>query len=206
MSEYTAEDFKNAKFAEHRHGAKAVRWGMNYHVPWHTVIGDRFSDEQMAESGWRPVREHNPRQMHALEEMVGDLRDGLVDLQRERDRLAQSLRRSYGHPKGGNAITLDALEAAWEAAEEVTECRKGDVLIERYPNRSWHVYQAESVLSVCRDVRILSRAPRREPWEDLGEKLAVEMPRIEDEPRIEALAKALYREHGVRVTGGDDDE
>ena len=67
MSEYTAEDFKNAKFAEHRYGAKAVRWGMNYRVPWHTVIGDRFSDEQMAGSGWRPVVEvEDPEAIVAL--------------------------------------------------------------------------------------------------------------------------------------------
>lgn len=57
MSEYTAEDFKDARFARHGHGAKAVRWEMNYRVPWHTAIGDRFSDEQMAENGWAPVVE-----------------------------------------------------------------------------------------------------------------------------------------------------
>lgn len=52
--------------------------------------------------------------------------------------------------------------------------------------------------------RDLHRAPKREAWQDLGDKLAVEMPGIEDEPRIEALAKALYCEHGVRLVGGDD--
>lgn len=50
----------------------------------------------------------------------------------------------------------------------------------------------------------IHRAPKREAWQDLGDKLAVEMPGIEDEPRIEALAKALYCEHGVRVVGDDD--
>ena len=54
------------------------------------------------------------------------------------------------------------------------------------------------------NARVLHRAPKREAWQDLGDKLAVEMPGIEDEPRIEALAKALYCEHGVRVVGDDD--
>ena len=103
---------------------------------------------------------------------------------------------------------LDDLAAAWEAAEVPTDdtpIREGDVVIVRHGG-GFTVEPADRILSgqTHGRERILSRAPKREPWADLGDKLAVEMPGIEDEPRIEALAKALYCEHGVRVTGGDE--
>ena len=100
-------------------------------------------------------------------------------------------------------LSLDTLEAVWESAEQADECRKGDVLIERYPNRSWHVYQAESMLSVCRDVRILSRAPQREPWADLADALrGTVWERLSGD--VDGLAAAVHAA-GWRK-GGDDDE
>ena len=83
------------------------------------------------------------------------------------------LRRSLGQPKGDNAITLDGLEAAWEAAEQADTCNAGDVLIARYaPEGSFEIGPAKSRGRVNSGVtRILSRAPKREPWEDLADVL-----------------------------------
>lgn len=98
--------------------------------------------------------------------------------------------------------TLDALEVAWGNAEKADKCHAGDVLIVRDSRGEYTIWEAGRG-SQLQAARVLSRAPRA-PWAYLGDKLAVEMPGVEDEPRIEALAKALYCEHGVRVTGGEE--
>lgn len=57
-----------------------------------------------------------------------------------------------------------------------------------------------------REYRVLSRAPQREPWEDLADVLGDFA--IHDHDGTEypdVLAQRLY-ERGVRMTGGDDDE
>lgn len=192
MSEYTAEDFKNARFAEHRYGAKAVRWGMNYRVPWHTVIGDRFSDEQMAESGWRPIVEvEDPEAIVAL---IG--------------RQAMRIRELEGGREAA-PLTLGALEAAFNAAEIPTgdnPPRKGDTIIEFDSSPCYRVTvvgcdwggltRYDSAF-----VRILSRASQREPWQDLADILLED--RMVFEEDVEGIVKRLH-ERGVRVTGGDE--
>ena len=118
----------------------------------------------------------------------------LADLREENGRLERILQ---------DPLLLKGLEAAWENAEQAPKCRKGDVLIVPGSWGGYTIWEAKRD-SQLRAARILSRAPKREPWADLGDKLAVEMPGIEDEPRLEALAKALYCVHGVRVTGGGE--
>lgn len=97
--------------------------------------------------------------------------------------------------------TLGELRAAWEAAEEADECRKGDVLIERFGPDAYHAYLAEgNHLHLPRAIRVLSRAPR-EPWQDLADAF-----KTWDYPvrgYEEELAKWVYAK-GVRVTGGED--
>lgn len=71
-------------------------------------------------------------------------------------------------------VSLDALEAAWAAAEVPTDdnpIREGDVIIYRHDGDYW---TARPVSAHDLDgegwggsVRILSRAPQREPWADL---------------------------------------
>ena len=183
MSEYTAEDFKNAKFAEHRYGAKAVRWGMNYRVPWHTVIGDRFSDEQMAESGWRPVVEvEDPEAIVAL---IGRQATRIRELEGEREPAP---------------LTLDTLREAWENAERSEDCQEGDVLIVPGGWGGYTIWTAERGTQL-RAARVLSRAPR-EPWQDLADILLEDRMVFEDD--VEGIVKRLH-ERGVRVTGGDDE-
>ena len=116
------------------------------------------------------------------------------DLREENDRLERILQAP---------LSLKDLQVAWENAEQSGECREGDVLIIQDDEDNYVVRRMDDRSDLDSTARILSRAPR-EPWADLGDKLAVEMPGIEDEPRIEALAKALYCEHGVRVRGGDE--
>lgn len=100
-------------------------------------------------------------------------------------------------------ITLDGLEAAWEAAEEAAECRKGDVLIRQSEHAGYAVYPAAFDGPLLFS-RILSRAPKREPWEDLADVLgdfAIHDHDGKEYPDV--LAQRLY-ERGVRVTGGDE--
>ena len=103
-------------------------------------------------------------------------------------------------------ITLDALEAAWEAAEQAEECRKGDVLILQDPVEGYSVWRTGDADYLAGSTRILSRAPKREPWADLADVLgdfAIHDHDGKEYPDV--LAQRLY-ERGVRVVGGDDDE
>lgn len=159
----TAEDFKNAMFAVlPKYGLRAHKSAGNAY--WQRDGINRATDAEMAEAGWRPVRESAP-------------------------------------------LTLDTLREAWENADRLSGCKPGDTLIAQLDPDvdAFTVYRADYSVNAQElpdTIRVAGRAP--EPWQGLGDKLAVEMPGIEDEPRIEALAKALYCEHGVRVVGDDD--
>ena len=131
---------------------------------------------------------------YTAEDMRRDLaltREELEYLRGENDRLERVLQ---------DPLLLKGLEAAWEAAEEADECRKGDVLI---APGSWGGY---TIWEAARDAplraaRILSRAPKREPWADLAGVLAVALDA--DARYAESIARDLH-ERGVRVTGGDE--
>ena len=135
------------------------------------------------------------KRLAAAGDQIESQRLALEDLREENYRLERILQAP---------LSLKDLEVAWEAAEVADECREGDVLIIRDDEDNYVVRRMDDRSDLDSTARVLSRAPRREPWADLGDKLAVEMPGIEDEPRIEALAKALYCEHGVRVRGGGE--
>ena len=64
MTEYTADDFKNARFATHPDGKIAARNWDGDHGPWWAQMpaGNYMgrSDYLMALDGWTPVQE-NPR-------------------------------------------------------------------------------------------------------------------------------------------------
>ena len=56
MTKYTADDFANAKFAEHPDGLLATRSDPDdIHKPWADGGGDWFSDQAMVDDGWVPV-------------------------------------------------------------------------------------------------------------------------------------------------------
>ena len=134
----------------------------------------------------------------AIAELRHDLKVALAEVAElgdENDRLGQVLQAP---------LTLDALEAAWEAAEEADECRKGDVLIrqddyEVYGDSAGYAVYPATVDGPLALARILSRAPR-EPWADLADVLRAHT----GEPEPDEAAQMLY-EYGVRVTGGGDE-
>ena len=58
MTKYTAEDFANAKFAEHESGRLAARFNIDPEFPWTFNTGyrtDEYKDAGMARWGWVPV-------------------------------------------------------------------------------------------------------------------------------------------------------
>lgn len=59
MSKYTAEDFESAQFAKHPARVSASRDSGDPDLPWRTEVGCR-SDEDLARSGFAPVREGRP--------------------------------------------------------------------------------------------------------------------------------------------------
>ena len=105
-------------------------------------------------------------------------------------------------------ITLDGLAGAWEAAEVPTEdapIREGDVVIEKISAGAYAVMSPPPTCGlVGREFRVLSRAPKREPWQDLADVLLSEGV-LYYRADADDCAKALH-ELGVRVTGGDGDE
>ena len=194
MSDYTAADFAQAMFARHGGGGRAARFDGDK-WPWRASPADAIpwlSDEEMARDGWVPIVEDS--------ETIRDLRHDLALARKERERFAHDLRRLYGQPKGDNAITLDALEAAWEAAEQADECRKGDVLIVPGSWGGYTIWTAERGTQL-RAARILSRPPKREPWQYLADLLGHDV----SAKQAEQMARRLHMV-GVRVTGGGDDE
>ena len=126
---------------------------------------------------------------YTAEDMRRDLaltREELEYLRNENDRLERVLQ---------DPLLLKGLEAAWEAAEQAPECRKGDVLIVPGSWGGYTIWEAARD-SRLRAARILSRAPR-ELWADLADVLA-DMGHLSPTGH----AKALY-ERGVRATGGE---
>lgn len=134
----------------------------------------------------------------AAREQIARQRLALHDLLEENARLERILQAP---------LSLKAhLETAWEAAEQADECRKGDVLIVRHRRGEYTILEAEGVLQLATTARVLSRAPQREPWQDLADVLSTDNGELIGEHRtITEVAKALH-ERGVRVVGGDDDE
>ena len=132
---------------------------------------------------------------YTAEDMRRDLaltREELEYLRNENDRLERVLQ---------DPLLLKGLEAAWEAAEQATECRKGDVLIVPGGWGGYTIWEAARD-SRLRAARILSRAPR-EPWADLADSLEAEVQWIDRFNAVDA-AQALHAA-GWRK-GGDDDE
>lgn len=117
-------------------------------------------------------------------------RKELADLRQENDRLEQVLQ---------SPLLLKGLEAAWEAAEQAAECRRGDVLIVPSSWGGYTIWEAARD-SQLRAARILSRAPKREPWEALAGVLEGALDA--DARYAESIARDLH-ERGVRVKGGE---
>ena len=129
-----------------------------------------------------------------IKELRRDLaltREELEYLRKENDRLEQVLQ---------DPLLLKGLEAAWEAAEQAPECRKGDVLIVPGSWGGYTIWEAARD-SRLRAARILSRAPR-EPWADLADVLLSESV-VFDSEDASIAARALHSA-GVRMTGGDE--
>ena len=97
--------------------------------------------------------------------------------------------------------SLDALEVAWENAEQSGICDAGDVLITRLLNEAggFKIAPARSRGRIYSEVtRILSRAPQREPWQDLADDLRAHT----GEPDPDETARMLH-EQGWRKGGGE---
>ena len=118
-------------------------------------------------------------------------REELEYLRKENDRLEQVLQ---------SPLLLEALESAWENAEQAKECRKGDALIVPGSWGGYTIWEARRG-SQLRAARILSRAPKREPWEDLADSLEAEVQWIDRFNAVDA-AQALHAA-GWRK-GGDE--
>ena len=126
-------------------------------------------------------------------------REALVDLRWENRQLEAGAE---------GVVSLDGLRVAWETAEVPTgdtPIREGDVCIELCADHHFEVFRA--AVGVEADgrwepaVRILSRAPGREPWADLADLLLSEGV-LYYRADADDCAKALH-ELGVRVTVGD---
>lgn len=95
-------------------------------------------------------------------------------------------------------ISLDSLHEAWENAEDADECNEGDIMISRTlenPTMQATVWRAPTTGPTGLYTRILHRAPKREPWQDLADVLRAHT----GEPYPDETAKMLY-ERGVRMT------
>ena len=174
------------------------------------------------------VRDRN----RTIEELRHDLavaQKELADLRQERDRLSGQLvvageqiesrrlvienllEENYRlDAEADGAISLDGLEAAWEAAEEPTDdnpIREGDVILCRHDEGKWGVRAVSAGDMVASGrwkptVRILSRAPKPElpEWQALADVLgdfAVHDGHGREFPDV--LARLLY-ERGVTVS------
>ena len=199
MGGFTSEDFARARFAEHESGtATAARNG--YKEVW--VFNNGFpskSDAEMAAGGWVPVRVANGRRDR--DTYIDHIADQDRVIRRRNDEIA-ALRRELRDAQA--PLSLDALAAAWEAAEQADECREGDVLIIRDDEDNYLVRRMDDRSRLDSTARILSRAPKREPWQDLADVLQSESV-VFDSEDASIAARALHNA-GVRVTGGDDDE
>lgn len=97
-------------------------------------------------------------------------------------------------------VTLDDLADAWATAEQANECRDGDILIIRDDEDNYLVRRMDDHSDLDSTARILSRAPKREPWAELADVLA-EWSRTNKTSQA-TLEQFLY-ERGVRVTGDE---
>ena len=208
MIVYTAEDFAQANLATKGRFDVARRTDPSLAHQWH-VYGNRqgyFSDEEMAADGWVPVvesriKEHTPRD---AQDKAGRNRQRLVDHIADQDRVIRrrndeitALRLELADAQA--PLSLDSLAAAWEAAGQADECREGDVLIIRDDEDNYLVRRMDDRSDLDSTARILSRAPKREPWQDLADEL-------DDTPSCianEALAQRLHAQ-GWRKTGGGE--
>lgn len=72
---YSAEDFKNARFAEHEDGCYAIRLPDKATVaPWQRTDGRFDSDEDLAGDGWVPVSSRPTLTQSTVKKMVGGYR------------------------------------------------------------------------------------------------------------------------------------
>ena len=130
------------------------------------------------------------KRLAAAGDQIESQRLALEDLREENYRLERILQAP---------LSLKGLEVAWEAAEVAGECREGDVLIIRDDEDNYLVRRMCDRSDLDSTARILSRAPRCEPWAELADVLRAHT----GEPDPEETAKMLY-EHGVRMAGGEE--
>lgn len=225
MSEYTVEDFAQARFAEHPDtGQTACRIAGADGSAWTTEDGADATDASMARDRWVPVVEATEvmqnrqidaeahldqierlsKQLAVADKQIKSRRLVLEGLLAENARLGRILQAP---------LSLKDLEVAWEAAEVPTDdapMRQGDVYIstvDRNDRGLGYLVAAagRNGTHMHFNARILSRA-QREPWQGLADVLgdfAIHDGRGREYPDV--LARLLH-ERGVRVTGGDDDE
>ena len=213
---YTAEDFARATLAtKGEHGVARRTYPRGPHQ-WHVYGAGYgwFSDEEMAADGWTPVVEATEvmqnRQIDAeahLEQIerlskrvaaAGDRIDrqllALDDLREENYRLERILQ---------TPLSLKDLQVAWEEAEVPTDgapIRAGDVVIEKITVGAYAVMSPPPTCGlVGREFRVLSRAPKREPHENLADAIREVWPSAYAEIDIGSLAYALH-ERGVGIS------
>ena len=165
VSEYTVEDFAQARFAEHQDtGQAACRIAGASGSAWTTEDGADATGASMARDGWVPIVDDS----ETIKELRRDLalaREALVDLRWENRQLEAGAE---------GVVSLDGLRVAWETAEVPTDenpIREGDVVIVRHGG-GFAVEPADRILSgqTHGRERVLSRAPRA-PWADLADAL-----------------------------------
>lgn len=227
---YSAEDFKNARFAFDPRGRLAMRDLSPDHHPWTTSEREAYvaaSDDDLAASGWYPVHEHDQSAAETIADVraLATMRQDIIDIQRERlddivekhelelreameARAAELARERDIAP---DLVTVDVLRARWESADipdEDDPIREGDEYIAS-ASRSFETDLPFVVGIAGKDgavtgwsPRILSRAPRREPWQGLADVMRG-LPGV-DGRYGEEIARKMHAA-GVRVTGGDDE-
>ena len=217
MTTYTEEDFKTAVFARHPDGRIAARVDSG-NLGWWAGGNERAEpswrdDYDMAEEGFVPVREahENDGRVKRLKRHISDVEavvkrrgEDIERLEAEKAGLLERIARL----KKAQPITLDALRDAWGTAEVADECNEGDILIRLHPEIPTalvQVWRSEMTVPMGSLTRILRRAPKREPWQDLADVLGTDNGELIGEHHtITEVAKALH-ERGVRVTGGGDE-
>ena len=216
---YTAEDFARATLATRGAGELARRAAPEGWPQWLCSDGDNgewwCGDADMADDGWVPVLVESRVTEHTLrdpQEKAARKREKLVDHIADQDRVIRrrndeitALRLELADAQA--PLSLDSLAAAWEAAEVPTDgapIRAGDVVIEKITAGAYAVMSPPPTCGlVGREFRVLSRAPKREPHENLADAIREVWPSAYAEIDIGSLAYALH-ERGVRVTGGDE--
>ena len=216
MSEnYSAEDFAQANLATRGAGELARRADPEGWLQWLCSDGDNGEwwrgDAGMADDGWVPVLVESRVTEHTLrdpQEKAARKRERLVDHIADQDRVIRrrndeitALRMELADAQA--PLSLDTLAAAWEAAEVPTAdapIREGDVVIEKISASAYAVMSPPPTCGLAgREFRILSRAPKREPHENLADAIREVWPSAYDEIDIGSLAYALH-ERGVGVS------